>query len=483
MDVKNVEKKDNGKLTFQVEVDAAAFESAVNKAYIKAKKNIYVPGFRKGKAPRMVIEGMYGAAVFHDDAVSDIAPDAYEQGVKQADVRTVGRPTITDYSVGEDKSLTIDFSVTLYPEATLGQYKGLEVYKETVEVADSEVGAELERVQKRSARIINVERGAAEGDTVNIDYDGYKDGVRFDGGKAEGQDLVLGSNHFVPGFEEQLVGAKAGEERELNITFPEDYHEGLAGADVVFKVKVNEVRESQLPELDDDFAKDVSEFDTLAEYKEDIKKNLLAAKQENADKAFRTAALDEAIENMSVEVPDEMLQEQLDGMVDEYKQNVVMSGMNFEQYLSMMGMDEQRFRSVLAPSADRQARGDILLEAVAKAEGIEPTGEEIENEYKAGAENYKVSLDEVRAAIPEELIKRDLRLRKAADLICDSAVITDKKPEPEQAEEEKPAEEKPVKKTRKKAEKKTEAAAGEKPAEEKPKRTRKKAAEKPADAE
>lgn len=478
MDVKNVEKKDNGKLTFQVEVDAAAFESAVNKAYIKAKKNIYVPGFRKGKAPRMVIEGMYGAAVFHDDAVSDIAPDAYEQGVKQADVRTVGRPTITDYSVGEDKSLTIDFSVTLYPEATLGQYKGLEVYKETVVVADSEVDAELERVQKRSARIINVERGAAEGDTVNIDYDGYKDGVRFDGGKAEGQDLVLGSNHFVPSFEEQLVGAKAGEERELNITFPEDYHEGLAGADVVFKVKVNEVRESQLPELDDDFAKDVSEFDTLAEYKEDIKKNLLAAKQENADKAFRTAALDEAIENMSVEVPDEMLQEQLDGMVDEYKQNVVMSGMNFEQYLSMMGMDEQRFRSVLAPSADRQARGDILLEAVAKAEGIEPTGEEIENEYKAGAENYKVSLDEVRAAIPEELIKRDLRLRKAADLICDSAVITDKKPEPEQAEEEKP-----VKKTRKKAEKKTEAAAGEKPAEEKPKRTRKKAAEKPADAE
>lgn len=440
MDVKNVEKKDNGKLTFQVEVDSAAFESAVNKAYLKARKKIYVPGFRKGKAPRMVIEGMYGADVFYEDAVNDIAPEAYEQGVKQTEARTVGRASIADYSVGGDRSLTIDFIVALYPEATLGQYKGLEVYREAVVISDEEVDAELERVQKRNARIINVERGAAEGDTVNIDYDGYKDGVRFDGGKAEGQDLVLGSHRFVPGFEEQLVGARAGEELELNITFPEDYHEGLAGADVVFKVKVNEVRESQMPELDDDFAKDVSEFDTLSEYKEDIKKNLLAAREDNAEKEFRNAAVEKAVENMSVEVPAEMLEEQLDGMLAEYRQNVAMNGMEFGQYLAMMGTNEEGFREILRPAADRRTRSEILLEAVAAAEGIEPSEEEVEDEYKAAAENYGVSLDEVKSAIPEEIIKNDLRMKKATDLICENAVVTDKKPEPETDGEDKPDE-------------------------------------------
>lgn len=431
MDVKNVEKKDNGRLTFQVEVDSAAFESAVNKAYLKARKNIYVPGFRKGKAPRKVVEGMYGADVFYEDAVNDIAPEAYEQGVKQTGARTVGRPSITDYNVGEDKSLTVDFAVALYPEATLGQYKGLEVYRETVVVSDGEVDAELERVQKRNARIINTDGEAAEGDTVNIDYDGYKDGVRFDGGKAERQDLVLGSHRFVPGFEEQLVGVKAGEERELNITFPEDYHEGLAGADVVFKVKVNEVRQSQLPELDDDFAKDVSEFDTLAEYKEDIRKNLHAAREDNAEKEFRNAAVDKAVENMSVEVPKEMLEEQLEGMLAEYRQNVAMNGMEFGQYLEMMGMNEESFRGVLRPAAERQTRSEILLDAVAAAEGIEPSEEEVEEEYKKAAKRYSVSIDEVKSAIPEEIIRRDLRMKKAADIICESAVVTDKKPEPE----------------------------------------------------
>ena len=431
MDVKNVEKKDNGKLTFQVEVDSAAFESAVNKAYLKARKKIYVPGFRKGKAPRMVIEGMYGADVFHEDAVNDIAPEAYEQGVKQTGARTVGRPSVTDYNVGEDKSVTIDFTVALYPKAALGQYKGLEVYRETVAVSGEEVDAELERVRKRNERIINVEREAAEGDTVNIDYDGYKDGVRFDGGKAEGQDLVLGSHRFVPGFEEQLVGAKAGEERQLNITFPENYHEGLAGADVVFKVKVNEVRQSQLPELDDDFAKDVSEFDTLEEYKEDIKKNLLAAKEDNAEKEFRNAAVEKAVENMSVEVPGEMLEEQLEGMMAEYRQNVAMNGMEFSQYLTMMGMDEAGFREVLRPAADKRTRSEILLEAVAEAEGIELSEEEVEAEYKTAAENYDVSLDKIKSVIPEEIIKNDLRMKKAADLICENAVATDRKPEPE----------------------------------------------------
>lgn len=461
MDVKNVEKKDNGKLTFQVEVDSAAFEAAVNKAYLKAKKDIYVPGFRKGKAPRMVVEGMYGAGVFYEDAVTEIAPEAYEVGVKQAEVRPVGKPSITDFNVSDDKTLTIDFIVAMYPEVTLGQYKGLEIYKETPEVGDDEVTTELERVQKRNARILTVDREARDGDTVNIDYDGYKDGVRFDGGKDEKYDLVLGSHSFVPGFEEQLVGVKAGDEKELNITFPENYHEGLAGADVVFKVKVNEVKESQLPELDDDFAKDVSEFDTLDEYKADIKQNLLKSKQDNAESEFRYAALEAAVANMTVAVPEEMVDEQADKMLNDYRQNVMMQGMDFNQYLSMMGTDESGFRAIMRPSAERQTKDEILLEAVAELENIEPSEEEIEEEYKKAAESYQVELEQVKTAIIPELISRDIKLRKAAELIYSSAVATDKKPE-----EEKPAEpvvEKPkAKRTRKpkaKAEDKTEAEA------------------------
>ena len=435
MDVKNVEKKENGKLSFQVEIDRAAFEAAINKAYQKAKKDIYVPGFRKGKAPRMVVEGMYGAEVFYEDAVNEIAPEAYDTGLKAADVRVVGRPAVTNFSVSEEKALTIDFEVAMYPEVTLGEYKGIEVYKEKCEVSEEEIAAELERVQKRNARIQVVEREAQNGDTVNIDYDGYKDGVRFDGGKDEGYDLVLGSNSFVPGFEEQLVGLKAGEEKDLDITFPENYHEGLAGAAVVFKVKVNEVKESILPELDDDFAKDVSEFDTLDEYKTSISENLLKSKEANAQNEFEFATLAKAVANMTVNVPEEMIDEQVDNMVNEYRQNIAMQGMNFEQYLGMMGMDENTFRGIMRPSAENQTKNEILLEAIAAAEGIEPSEEDIEEEYKRAAEMYGAELEQVKAAIAAELVTRDLKLKKAAEVLYTNAVVTDVKPEtPAEAE-------------------------------------------------
>ena len=435
MDVKNVEKKENGKLSFQVEIDRAAFEAAINKAYQKAKKDIYVPGFRKGKAPRMVVEGMYGAEVFYEDAVNEIAPEAYDTGLKAADVRVVGRPAVTNFSVSEEKALTIDFEVAMYPEVTLGEYKGIEVYKEKCEVSEEEIAAELERVQKRNARIQVVEREAQNGDTVNIDYDGYKDGVRFDGGKDEGYDLVLGSNSFVPGFEEQLVGLKAGEEKDLDITFPENYHEGLAGAAVVFKVKVNEVKESILPELDDDFAKDVSEFDTLDEYKASISENLLKSKEANAQNEFEFATLAKAVANMTVNVPEEMIDEQVDNMVNEYRQNIAMQGMNFEQYLGMMGMDENTFRGIMRPSAENQTKNEILLEAIAAAEGIEPSEEDIEEEYKRAAEMYGAELEQVKAAIAAELVTRDLKLKKAAEVLYTNAVVTDVKPEtPAEAE-------------------------------------------------
>ena len=468
MEIKNI-KREDGKLSFQVLVDAAAFESAVNKAYLKAKKSIYVPGFRKGKAPRMVIEGMYGAKVFYDDAVDAIALDAFKAGMDEAKDRTVGDPAITNYNVDDDKCLTVDFEVALYPEVTLGQYKGLEAERESDKVSAADVNAEIESVRKRNARIVTVDRKAKMGDTVNLDYDGYKDGVRFDGGKAEGHDLVLGSHSFVPGFEEQIVGMAAGEEKDIDITFPENYHEGLAGAAVVFKIKVNEVKEEQLPALDDEFAKDVSEFDTLKDYKASIKKDLTAQKKAAADNSFRNAILTKAVENMTVEIPAAMIDERVNSVIQDYARNCAMQGLTLQQYFSMMGADEATFRGYIRPNAETQVRGDLLLEKVAEVENIQVTPEEIEEEYAQAAAAYNMEIDRIKASVDAELIERDLKMKKAADLIAASGVAVEKAEKAEKAEkteaEGEPAEEKAEKKpaAKKPAAKKT---AAKKPAEE-----------------
>ena len=462
MDIKNI-KREDGKLSFQVLVDAGTFEKAVNQAYLKAKKSIYVPGFRKGKAPRMVIEGMYGAKVFYDDAVDSVALDAFKAGMDEAKDRTVGDPAITAYNVDDDKCLTVDFEVALYPEVTLGQYKGLEAEKESDKVSAADVNKELESVRKRNARIVTVERKAKMGDTVNLDYDGYKDGVRFDGGKAEGHDLVLGSHSFVPGFEEQIVGMAAGDEKDIDITFPENYHEGLAGAAVVFKIKINEVKEEQLPALDDEFAKDVSEFDTLKDYKASIKKDLTAQKKATAESAFRDAVLNKAVENMTVDVPAVMIDERVNSVIRDYDRNCAMQGLTLDQYFAMMGADEATFRGYIRPNAEKQVRGDLLLEKVAEAEGIVVTPEEIEDEYAEAAKAYNMEIDRIKASVDAELIERDLKMKKAVDVIVASAVAVEKKEAPEaeaEAEEEKPAKKPAAKKTAKKT--------AEKPAEEKP---------------
>ena len=467
MDIKNI-KREDGKLSFQVHVDADAFEKAVNQAYLKAKKSIYVPGFRKGKAPRMVIEGMYGAKVFYDDAVESIALDAFLAGKEEAKDRTVGDPQITHYDVAEDKTLTIDFETALYPEVTLGQYKGIEAEKDSDKVTAADVNKELETVRKRNARIVTVERKAKMGDTVNLDYDGYKDGVRFDGGKAEGHDLVLGSGSFVPGFEEQIVGMAAGDERDIDITFPENYHEGLAGAAVVFKIKVNEVKESQLPALDDEFAKDVSEFDTLKEYKADIKKNLAAERKAAAEGTFRNRVLAKAVENMTVDVPAVMVDERVNTVLNDYARNVAMQGYTLQQYFSMMGADEATFRSYIRPNAENEVKSELLLEKVAEVENIEVKPEEIEEEYASAAKTYNVDVETVKKSVDKEMIERDLKLRKAADLIAANGVAVEKSEAPA-AESEPKAEaeaaEKPAKKpaAKKKAAPKKDA---EKPAEE-----------------
>ena len=457
MDTKNIERAD-GKLTFDVVVGAEAFEAELNKAYLKAKKRITVPGFRKGKAPRAVIEGMYGKDVFYDDAVDAIALETFKAGAKEAGDRTVGDPAITDYQVGEDKSLTVSFEVALYPEAALGEYKGLTAYKAPVEVSDSEVDAQLEAIRKRDARIITLDGAAKEGDTVNIDFDGYRDGKRFQGGKAEGYDLTLGSTNFVPGFEEQLVGTQAGDELDVNITFPEDYAPDLAGADVVFKVKVNEVKETQLPELDDEFAKDVSEFDTLDEYKESIRKDIQEKHAKTAEDNYHNLLLRKAAENMTVELPDAMVNRRVNEIVRDLARRCAAQGMTLERYFQMMGMDERTYRGFVRASAANDLRMEVLLEKVAEVENIAVTAEEIEAEYKTAAEQYEVELEEIKENVPEDAIERDLKMRKARDLICDSGVPTDV---PEDTEED--------------GEPKTE---DEGEAGAKPKRTRKRAAKK-----
>ena len=449
MDINNI-KRENGKLSFQVTIDAETFEKAVNQAYLKAKKNITVPGFRKGKAPRMVIEGMYGTAVFYDDAVEALALDAYKAGLDEAKDRTVGDPAITNYNVADDKTATIDFETELYPEVTLVEYKGISAYKEPVKVMAADVNKELDVIRKRNARIVAVERKAKDGDTVNIDFDGYKDGVPFDGGKAEGHDLVLGSGAFVPGFEEQLVGMKAGEEKDIDITFPENYHEGLAGAAVVFKVKVNEVKESQLPALDDEFAKDVSEFDTLKEYKASIKKDLEAQKKAASENNFRNLLLSKAVENMTVTVPAPMVDERVNSVINDYARNCAAQGFSVEQYFAMMGIDEATFRSYIRPNAENEVKVELMLEKVAEVEGIVLTEEELENEYKTAAEAYNMDIEALKGAVIAEMFERDAKLKKAVEFIASNAVALDKEEgaeEEEQAEaEKKPASKKSSKK-------------------------------------
>ena len=475
MDIKNI-KREDGKVSFQVTVDPARFEQAVNQAYLKAKKSIAVPGFRKGKAPRMVIEGMYGTGVFYEDAVESIAFECYQAGMDEVKDRVVGDPAITNYNVADDKSLTIDFESTLYPEVKLGEYKGLSAYKAPVKVTADDVKKELESIQKRNGRIVDVEREAKMGDTVKIDFDGYRDGKRFDGGKAEGYELTLGSGSFVPGFEEQLVGMKAGEEKDIDITFPEDYTKELAGAAVVFKVKVHEVKETQLPALDDEFAKDVSEFDTLKDYKASIKKDLESKRKEAAENEFRSSLMKKALDNLTVEIPAVMVDQRVNSIVEDYARNCARQGYTLEQYFQMMGVSEQAFRTYIRPSAENDIRTEMLLEQIVDAENFEVTPEEIENEYKTAAENYKMELDKLKESVPEELISHDIKMRKASELIYSTGVALD---EPEDKPEE-TAGEQPAKKTARKTAKKAEDGEEEKPAK-KPaaKKTAKKAEEKP----
>ena len=422
MTVKNVEKKENNTATFQVETDAAEFEAAVNGAYLKNKSSIYIPGFRKGKAPRAVVEGMYGHEVFYQDAMDELAPKAFDQGLKESQLRIVGAPAISDVKVSDDRTVEYTFEVTLYPEVTLGQYKGLSAQKDEVKVTDEDVDKELEAARKRNARILTVDdREAQMGDTANIDFDGYLNGERFDGGKAEGYDLELGSGSFVPGFEEQIVGMKIGEEKDINITFPQDYVADLAGKDVVFKVKLNSLSTKELPELDDEFAKDVSEFDTLDEYKADIRAKQEKQQQEMADNKFRSEIIRKACENMTVDIPAVMIDDKLEEMVRNYAANFGFTDRktSLEDLLKMMGVDAAAIR----PSAEMQVKTELLLEAVVKAENMEVTEEDTEEYMKKVAEGIGAKVEDMKNYFSKEFIEEELKKERATNIIIDSAVV------------------------------------------------------------
>ena len=439
MNVKSVEKKEKNTAELTVEISAEKFEEALNAAYKKNKSKIAIPGFRKGKAPRKIIENMYGASVFYEDAVEILYPEAYEFAVSEEKLKVVGQPGLLDVDISEDKKLTLKYMISLYPEVKLGEYKGLSAPKPAVKVYKKEIDEEVEATRKRNARIETVERAAKDGDTTNIDFEGFLDGVPFEGGKGEGYNLVLGSGQFVPGFEEQIVGMAAGEEKEINITFPENYTPELAGKAVVFKVKVNEVKESILPELDDEFAKDVSEFDTLEAYKASVKERLTEQKKAEIEKTFKDEIISKVVDNMECEIPEAMVDERVESSIQNYNYNLSAQGITFENYLQMMGMSIDDFRTNMRPAAEKQVKIDLAIEKIAETEKFDVSAEEIEAEYKTLSEQYGVEAEEAKKFIPEESIKKQIEAMKAEELVFSSAVV-EKKTAKKSEKEEKTAE-------------------------------------------
>ena len=434
MNVKS-ETRENNSVKISVTVEKEVFEEGLNKAYLKNRKYIAVPGFRKGKAPRRMIENLYGAEVFYNDAIEEIFPEIYKEAVIDRGLKAVGQPSISELNFNDDKTVDLTIETALYPEVTLGQYKGIEMPKAAPAVTDEEVEKELDRKANEVARIITVDRPAEEGDTAVIDYEGFLNGVPFEGGKDEGHELRLGSHSFIPGFEEQVIGLSAGEEKDINVTFPEEYHaKDLAGKPVVFKVKVHEVKQTQVPAKDDELAKDISEFDTLDELRADIRANMLNEKAEGIDRAFENALLEKAAENASMDVPAAMIDEEVEKEMDRFDYQLRSQGMSLEQYSKMLGGDLSGFKNSIRPSAENQLKIRLTLEAVAEAEKLEASEEEIEQEYQKLAEQYSMDVERIKATVPAEEIKGDLTVRKARDLIVSSAVATEGKEVTEEKE-------------------------------------------------
>ena len=434
MNVKSVERNGN-QATVVVEIDKELMESGVNKAYMKARKNIMIPGFRKGKAPRKMIESMYGAHVFYEDGLEEIFPQVYDFAIAGQEFKSIGRPNLTDMDISEDNIVTLTLTTDVYPEVTLGEYKGLEVEKPEATVTDAQVQAELDRMAQNVASTETVDRAAEMGDTANIDFEGFDNGVPFNGGKGENHELKLGSGSFVPGFEEQIVGMAAGEEKDIDITFPEDYHAELAGKAVVFHVKVNSVTVTSVPVQDDEFAKDVSEFETLEELKADIRAKALEQAQKQIDSAFEQACVDKAAENVTVDMPAALIEAELDNQMERFAYQLQMSGYSMEQYAKMMGGDLNTMRNAFRPAAEKQAKTNVTLAKIVETEGITVTDEDMEAEFESMAKQYSMEVEKIKSMVPVEEIKTGLETRKAVKVIVDTAVAVAPKKEESPVEE------------------------------------------------
>ena len=429
MQVTNLEKAAS-RATITAEITKADLEPSIQKVYLKARKNISIPGFRKGKATRAMIESIYGKHVFFEDALDELFPEIYQQCVLSQDIKAVGRPMVTNMEVAENDSVILTIVTDLYPEVTLGEYKGLEIEKAEVTVTPEEINAELERMANNTASVSVVERAAELGDTAVIDYEGFKDGVPFEGGKAEKYELKLGSGSFIPGFEEQVVGMTAGEEKDINVTFPEEYHAAeLAGAPVIFKIKLHEVKETKVPEIDDEFVKDVSEFDTLEELRADIEKTLREKKEEGVQRAFESAAIEKAVANMTAEIPESMVEEELGREMERMDYELRSQGASLEMYAQMLGGDMEKIKTSLRPGALNAVKINVMLDAVVTAEGIEVSDEEVEAEYADMAERYHMDVERIKEMMKPEELKGDMQVRRAAKLISEAAVAVAPKTE------------------------------------------------------
>lgn len=421
-----VEKLEKNMAKLTIEVPAGDFEKALQSAYNKQKKNISVPGFRKGKVPRQMVEKMYGPEIFYDDAANELIPTAYEEELKGSELEIVSRPVIDIEQIQKGEAFIFTAEVALKPEVTLGEYKGLEVDAVSVEVTPEEVEEKIKEEAEKNARTITVEdRGVQDGDDVILDFEGFVDGEAFEGGKGENYPLTIGSGSFIPGFEEQLIGAEAEKELEVNVTFPEDYHaEELKGKEAVFKCIIHEIKTKEIPEIDDEFASEVSGFDTLDEYKEDVAANLKEQKEKDAREQKEDQAVEKAVANASMEIPDAMIDEQVRMMVNEFSQNLQYQGLSLEQYGQITGMTKEKMEEEMRPQAVKRIESRLVLEAIVKAENIEVSEEKLDEEIAKMAENYRMEADKLKDLMGEEELKHvktDIAVQEAITLLADQA--------------------------------------------------------------
>ena len=436
MNLISCEKLEKSMVELQFSIDAETFKAAVNNAFKREGKKYAIPGFRKGKAPRHMIEKMYGSDIFHYDAVNDLFPEAYEAAVKEAKIDVVGRPDPEVVSMSEADGVVLKVKVAVKPEVELGEYAGLTVTKEAKNVNEADVDAEVKRMQDRNGRLLTRKGAAENGDTVDIDFEGFVDGKAFEGGKAEHYSLVLGSGSFIPGFEDQVVGHSAGEEFDVNVKFPEEYGAAeLAGKDATFKIKLHEVKYKELPALDDDFAKDVSEYDTLDELKDSIRNNIKTNLDKQAEQKVENDLMDQVISNMKADIPDAMVDSRIDELVQDFEYRISQQGLKLADYLKYMGMNIEQFRAQFKEQADKQVKMRLAMEAIVAKEGITASDEEFEEEVKRIADAYKMEADKVKSIVDAAAVKADLAINKAIDFVKEKANVVPAEPKEEEKQD------------------------------------------------